>query len=157
MYGLKKEIDLRFLKDRELIQVAVGLHQISFRFDEDVAISVEGDFRYSDGQDEWIGRPEPGPSQVAARALALLGATITSFESNENGTLILTFSNGHRLTMLDSSKEYESYDISRPGENIVVLYSLYRLSYLVRICGDNVSPLACCGNRVEVARTRPFF
>ena len=42
MYGLKKEIDLRFLNDHELIQVAVGLYHISFRFDEDVAISAEG-------------------------------------------------------------------------------------------------------------------
>jgi len=103
MYGLKKEIDLRFLNDRELIQVAVGLYHISFRFDEDVAISAEGDFRYFDGQDEWVWRPEPGSSQVAARTLALLGATIKNFESNENGTLALTFSNGHRLPMLDSS------------------------------------------------------
>ena len=46
----EKEIDLRFLNDRELIQVAVGLYHISFRFDEDVAISAEGDFRYFDGQ-----------------------------------------------------------------------------------------------------------
>src|SRR5467141_3689929 len=111
MYGLKKEIDLRFLNDRELTQVAVGLYHISFRFDEDVAISAEGEFRYFDGQDEWTWRPEP--------RTALLGATITNFESNENGTLALTFSNGHRLTMLDSSKEYESYDITRPGQTII--------------------------------------
>ncbi len=56
----------------------------------------------------------------AARTLALLGATIKNFESNENGTLALTFSNGHRLTMLDPSKEYESYDITRPGQTIIV-------------------------------------
>jgi hypothetical protein len=30
------------------------------------------------------------------------------------------FSNGHRLSILDSSKEYESYDITRPGQTIVV-------------------------------------
>jgi hypothetical protein len=120
MYGLKKEIDLSFLSDGELIQVAIGLYHISFRFDEDVAISAEGDFRYFDGQDEWTWRPEPDSSQVVARTLALLGASVTSLESNENGTLALTFSNGHRLTMLDSSKEYESYDITRPGQTIVV-------------------------------------
>jgi hypothetical protein len=56
---------------------------------------------------EWIWRPEPGSSQVAARTLALLGTAIASFESNVNGTLALSFSNGHRLTMLDSSKEYQ--------------------------------------------------
>src|SRR5271154_6083289 len=120
MHGLKKDIDLSFLNGRELIQLGIGLYQTIFKFDEDVAISVEGEFRYFDGQDEWIWRPEPGSSQVAARTLALLAATITKIESNEDGTLALTFTNGHRLTMLDSSKEYESYDITRPGQTIVV-------------------------------------
>jgi|ERR1700722_484303 len=120
MYGLKKEIDLSFLTGRELGQVAIGLYHVRFGFDKDVAISIEGEFRYFDGLDEWIWRPEPDASQVAARTLALLGATITNFERNENGTLALAFSNGHRLTMLDSSKEYESYDITRPGQTIIV-------------------------------------
>jgi hypothetical protein len=120
MYGLKKEMDLSFLNGRELIQIAVGLYHISFRFDEDVAISVEGEFRYFNGQAEWIWKPEPGSAQIAARTVALLATTIETFESHENGTLTLMFSNGHRLTILDSSKEYESYDITRPGQTIVV-------------------------------------
>jgi len=120
MYGLKKEIDLSFLTGRELIQLAIGVYQVQFGFDEDVRISVESEFRYFDGQAEWIWRLEPGSSSIAARAVALLGATIESFGSNIDGTLTLAFSNQHRLTMLDSSKEYESYDITRPGQNIIV-------------------------------------
>ena len=60
------------------------------------------------------------PPSIAARAVALLGATIESFGSNIDGTLTLAFSNQHRLTILDSSKEYESYDITRPGQTIIV-------------------------------------
>jgi hypothetical protein len=120
MYGLKKGIDLSFLDGRELIQVAIGSFQVQFHFDEDVAISVEAEFRYFDGQQEWIWRQEPSSPQVAGRAAAMLGASITSFESSENGTLALTFSNGHRLTIEDSFKEYESYGITRPGHTIIV-------------------------------------
>src|SRR6266704_2806431 len=120
MYGLKKEIDLSFLNGRELIQVAIGLYPTSFRFDEDVAISVEAEFSYFNGQAEWIWKPEPGAAQIAARTVSLLGATIQTFEGQGNGTLSLVFSNGQRLTILDSSKEYESYDITRPGQTIVV-------------------------------------
>jgi Family of unknown function (DUF6188) len=120
MYGLKKEIDLSFLTGRELIQVAIGSFQVQFHFDEDVAVSVEAEFRYFDGQDERIWRQEPSSAQVAARTVAILGARVTSFETNENGTLVLTFSNGHRLTIRDSFKEYESYDITRPGQTIIV-------------------------------------
>ena len=38
MYGLRKEIDLSFLTERELIQVAIGSFQVQFHFDEDVAV-----------------------------------------------------------------------------------------------------------------------
>ena len=120
MYGLKTDIDLSFLNGRELIQLCTGLYQTIFKFDEEVAISVEVEFRYFNGHDESIWRPEPGSSALAARTASLLGTTIENFESDESGSLILTFSNGQRLTILDSSKEYQSYDITRPGETIVV-------------------------------------
>jgi hypothetical protein len=120
MYGLKKEIDLSFLVGRELIQVAIGLYQVQFHFDEDIAVSVEAEFRYFDGQNEWIWRQEPSSHQIAARTLTMVGASITGLERNENGTLALMFSNGHRLTVLDSFKEYESYDITRPDRTIIV-------------------------------------
>jgi len=120
MYGLNNEIDLSFLAGRELIQLAIGVYQIQFGFDEDVRISVESEFRYFDGQSESTWRPEPGSPLVAARAVALLGASIETFESNADGTLTLAFSNKHRLTILDSSREYESYDITRPSQTIIV-------------------------------------
>jgi hypothetical protein len=120
MYGLNKGIDLGFLAGRQVEQVAIGTYQIIFGFDDDVRISTYSQFNYFDRQEEWIWKPEPGAEQIAARTLSLLGATIQNFEGHEDGTLILTFSNGHRLTIPDSSKEYESYDITRPGQTIVV-------------------------------------
>jgi hypothetical protein len=120
MHGLKKEIDLSFLNGRELIQVAIGVYQIIFAFDEDVTISVEAEFSYFDGCSESVWKLGPGSREMAARTVALLGATIERFEGHEDGTLALTFSNGHHLIILDSSKEYESYHITRPSETIVV-------------------------------------
>jgi hypothetical protein len=120
MYGLKKEIDLSFLAGRELIQIGIGLYQVQFHFDEDVTVSVEAEFRYFDGRDEWNWRQEPSSHQIAARMVAMLGASITNLERNENGTLALMFSNGHSLTILDPFKEYESYAITRPGQTIIV-------------------------------------
>jgi hypothetical protein len=114
-YGLKKEIDLSFLTGRELIQVAIGSFHVQLRFDEDVAVPVEAEFRYFDGQQEWVWQQEPSSPQIGARTVAMLGASIISVETNENGTLALTFSNGHRLTILDSFKEYESYELADPA------------------------------------------
>jgi len=118
MYGLQKGIDLTFLNNRELIQVAVGFYNIIFRFDEDVAITVEAEFTYFDGRSETVWKP--GASHIAASTVELLESSIVSVEGFENGTLALKFANGQRLTILDSSKEYESYDITRPGVTIVV-------------------------------------
>jgi hypothetical protein len=120
MYGLSKDLDLNFLNGREVVQVDIGVYQIQFAFDEDVIIYVESQFNYFDGQEEWIWKPEPGAAQIAARTVSLLSATIQNFDRQGNGTLILTFSNGGRLTILDSSPECESYQITRPGQTIVV-------------------------------------
>jgi hypothetical protein len=120
MHGLKKEIDLSFLTGRELTQIAIGRFQVQFHFDENVAVSVEAEFRYFDGEQEWTWRQEPSSTHIAGRTVGMLGASITSFQSSEDGTLVLTFSNRHRLTVLDSSKQYESYDITRPGQTIIV-------------------------------------
>lgn len=120
MHGLSKNIDLTFLNGRLVEQVAIGVYQIIFGFDEDVRIATYMQFSYFDGHGEWIWKPEPGGVQVAARTVALLGATVEIFKAEENGTLTLAFSNGHRLTIPDSSQEFESYDITRPGETIIV-------------------------------------
>lgn len=120
MYGLKRDIDLSFLHGLELIQVCISPYQIIFAFNGDVTISVEGHFSYFDGRGESTWKPELNSPHIAARTVALLGATITVLGGDENGTLFLKFSNGHRLTISDSSKEYESYQITKPGGTIVV-------------------------------------
>ena len=85
---------MSFLTGRELIRVAIGSFQVQFHFDEDVAVSVEAEFCYFDGQDEWIWQQEPSLPQIEALTVAMLGASITSFETNENGMLALTFQMG---------------------------------------------------------------
>jgi Family of unknown function (DUF6188) len=81
---------------------------------------VEAEFRYFDGEQEWTWRQKPSSTHIAARPVGLLGTSITSFQSSEDGTLFLTFSNRHRLKVMDSFREYESYDITRPGQTIIV-------------------------------------
>ena len=41
MYGLDPAIGVSFIEGRELIQIAVGRHQVRFAFDKNVTISVE--------------------------------------------------------------------------------------------------------------------
>jgi uncharacterized protein DUF6188 len=120
MYGREKGVDLVFPSGREIEMVSIGAYRTNFCFDQDVVISVYSLFAYFDGDIEWAWTPEPGAEQVAGRTVALLGIKIESFQWFEDGTLKLSFSKGQRLTILDSSKEYESYDITRPGQTIIV-------------------------------------
>ena len=120
MYGLKRDLDLNFLKGLELTQILVSLFSVRFGFDKDVTINVTGEFRYFDGQAEWVWNPEPGKSDTASRTLDLLDRTVENLEWHEDGTLRLSFANGHRLTMLDNSREHESYEITWPGQKIIV-------------------------------------
>jgi hypothetical protein len=83
----KKSIDLGFLRGREVGQVAIGMYQVIFGFSEDVTIAVEGEFGYSRGREKYTWKPEPGAAHIAACTVALLGATITSFEGHEDGML----------------------------------------------------------------------
>lgn len=117
MNGLDTSIDLSFLCGREVIQVAVGIFQVVFAFDEQVSISVESEFRFG-FPDHCVWRT--GEAQAAAPALRLLGARVEQVRSQGDGTLDLSFSNGDCLTILDSNKEFESYTIIRPGQTIVV-------------------------------------
>jgi cytoskeletal protein RodZ len=118
MYGLKEGIDLSFLTGRVLIQVAVGLYQVIFAFDEHVTISVEGSYQLhnEDGTSIW----SPGATSTAAPALSLLGATVTNARGESNGTLTITFSGKESLVIMDSSEKFESYQITKPGTTIVV-------------------------------------
>ena len=118
MYGLKEETDVSFLKGRELIQVAVGCYQIIFAFDEETTISVESGYELhaNEGTTVWT----PGKVHTAASALDLLGRTITEVRGEVSGTLTITFSGGDLLVISDSSKHYESYQITKPGCTIVV-------------------------------------
>src|SRR5207302_10774915 len=104
MYGLSKDLDLNFLNGREVVQVAIGVYQIQFGFDDDVIIYVESEFNYFDGQEEWIWKPESGVAQIVARMVSLLSSTIRYFDRQENGMLILTCSIGELLTILVSGR-----------------------------------------------------
>jgi hypothetical protein len=118
MNGLAKNVDLSFLVGRELIQIAIGIHQVIFSFDEQVTISIEGEFslKTNEGLTTWT----PGAPRAACPAIDLLGTSIDSVDAREDGTLQLFLSDGSRLTILDANKEFESYQICRPGMTIVV-------------------------------------
>ena len=120
MYELKEDVDLSFLSGCELVQVCIGRYQLTFNFNKNVSISIESEFRYLDNQNEWKWQPEDPGNLVASRTVALLGAKVERVERGPSNSLHLFFSNGPQLLILAPSQEFECYQISRPGQTIVI-------------------------------------
>jgi hypothetical protein len=117
LWPLKAETDLSFLIGRELIQVVIGSYQVQFRFDDDVAVSVEDNFAYlrPEKKDSW----KPGEHNVAGLTVGLLGSVVKDVRAN-GSEVEFTFSNGHRLRLDAEPSAYESYTITHRGGVIVV-------------------------------------
>ena len=112
MHGLPACTDLSFLDGRTLLQVCVGLYQVILKFDEDVSISIEGKFKVVQaGKTQRKNKALPLSASVLLR---LVGQTIKRVEGEPSGTLFLDFGDGNTLIILDSNREFESYQVVHP-------------------------------------------
>ena len=108
MYQLPANVDLGFLHNLELIQVCVGRSQVILRFEDDANISLECPFDLN------------GKRAGASELLELISLRITAANAIQPSRVTLTFSNGWTLAFEDVHQEFESYQISGPGELIIV-------------------------------------
>jgi hypothetical protein len=118
MYGLPKNIDLRFLIGKELLSISVAPNEVILRFDDYLTINITSECDYQPSVGEIL-RIENYPAS-ASLICRLLCSTITEVKGDEDGTLSVKFSNGDMLTICDDSKQYESYQIKHGDKLIVV-------------------------------------
>ena len=112
MYGLPKNIDLTFLIGKEVIQVSIGFNDLILHFSEEVIITITSECSYMDDKKKLITFDMyPESASLVCR---LLGCVTDKVQSEENGTLILGFSNGCTFKIHDDSNNYESYQIKHP-------------------------------------------
>jgi hypothetical protein len=118
MYGLPKDINLSFLRNRELIQICFGAYQVQFNFDKIVRIYVHNAFSYVNA----TGSVSEMKSAASAAVLVdkLIGKTVTEVNPSEDGTLQITFNSGEMLTFYDDNRAYECYEILNDGKTIPV-------------------------------------
>ena len=119
MYGLDKATDLTFLIGRSLTQICIGLFQLILNMDNELSISVEGDFEYiAPGSGKAMRCCEfPGS---ACPLVELLGKKIIGVDVTSESTLVLVFEDGSHLRLLDSNLDAESYQITGLNKDIVV-------------------------------------
>lgn len=116
MFGLPEDFDGSFMVGRSLLQVCIGRHEVILKFDGNVEITIESEFRVTGrGQDRVFDLPPEG----GAASLIFLQGIVSEVHGDRSGTLTLTFAEG-RLELYDTSTHYESYQIRR-GDQIYVV------------------------------------
>ncbi len=119
MYGIPDDIDWSFLVGKELLQACIGLHQMQLRFDDDILLSIEGDFDHFRGEGTSLAGVRELP-QKAATLLSLLGLKVATVRRRGRKTLALEFSSGETLWIHDSNESCESFQVIARGKEIIV-------------------------------------
>jgi len=122
MHGVPSNLPLQQFVSVQLSQIALGLHQIQFRFEGSRSIHVEGKWQIQDSSgaivDESIDDDALPSTRQQYRVHVILGSDVTSFRIDAPDSFTLTFSSGHTLTIYDSSPAYESFSIHPDGIHI---------------------------------------
>lgn len=120
MYGLEKSVKLDFLHGRELIQVAIGSHQVILIFDLDATVTIEGLCELSAGRDSALKIHAETPEETS-QLTQLLNCKISNAINNGDGSITLEFTKGLTLRLIDSNKNFESYQINAPSAESVIV------------------------------------
>ena len=92
---------------------------MNFHFDEGLHFTIESGYIYEVPELGSVGQVCEIPVR-SSNTMQLLGVAIVDGSANSDGTLIVIFENGHKLTFLDPNKQYESYRIDYYDLTIIV-------------------------------------
>ncbi len=119
MREIPQDIDLSFLEQKELMQVAVGLHQTILHFTDQVSILIEGTCRYRDQTGREI---DCRDSKTSAMILVpLLGHVLTQVAKKDKKGLKLFFDEGQVIELDSDSEQFESYQIKRGDQWVLIV------------------------------------
>ncbi len=118
MYELDPNLDLSFLIDSTLIQVAVGRWQIILHFDKALSITVEHSLCVV--SDNYVQSWIPGEPEAAVCILPLLGKATSYFERLGKSGLRLGFGESVHLDISGDRQAFEAYTISSPVGTVFV-------------------------------------
>ena len=117
MHRIAENTNLSALRGKLVEQICIGIHQAIVRLEDNLYVAIEGDFLF--------GKEATPERQVdyrsAANAFAnLLEDRIADAEVIRDDAVVFNFSSGARLTVFDSSDQYESFQIKLPDRLVVV-------------------------------------
>lgn len=123
MYGLPPGFNALRLIGCKLEQVSFSVNTVHFSFSNDVSndVSVTTESCYTHSAPGDAGNAVLTRVPVReSRLMQLLGESIESAGASTDGTLTLTFTNGHRLVFHDDTPQYEAYRIRIGNDEFIV-------------------------------------
>ena len=117
MHGVPANLDLTAFHGAPLEQIALGEHQIQFRFGAErrTEIGVEGHWELRGPDGALLDQQMETREREVYRIHVLLSRTVTDSHVNAPRSFALTFDSGHVLRVFDDSTHYESFSI-QPGD-----------------------------------------
>ncbi len=119
MYGLPEDFDTSFLLGKRLELICFSENTANFHFDGGLRFTIESAYAHQSSEPGAVDQLNEVPV-LSSTIMQLLGSSIVDGAGTKDGTLILTFENGHKLKFFDTSREYESYVIDFNGTTIIV-------------------------------------
>lgn len=123
MYGITDASDLSFLLHTQLLQVCYGQFQLALQFTETITIAIEGDYAIRVKTSAGLvtarfSAQQPYPDSI--NCIRLLGDVVAAVEIVNHRTLLIRFASGATLTLYDSNKDLESFQIVSQDHHIIV-------------------------------------
>lgn len=117
MYKLSNKSDVDFLRQKQLRTICFAEYSLYLHFDDEVVITVEGQFQHRAGRAKKQNYSFPIDTSCLMR---LLGTSVQRVEVKNEEDLLLEFSNGDLLLLEGQNGPYEAYQIRHGGGLIVV-------------------------------------
>jgi hypothetical protein len=103
---------------KEIVQVAIGRFSVELVFDGQLRLSCQCQIELRSTECAYEIRSDQ-PDETS-RLVLLLGKKIIDARSSQEGSLLLTFSDGSSLTVENSNDNYESYVVWDKGDFVAV-------------------------------------
>jgi hypothetical protein len=116
MYGVPKDLPLERLVGQEFNFIGLGCHQIQFHISGLVAIHVQGGWELWDHFGSLVDGQQEHEERDAYRLHCVIDEPIIRFQLDAPESFTLLFDSGHRLTIYDDSKNYESFSVHFANE-----------------------------------------
>ena len=120
MYGFNDPELLSWPVGREIIQVAVGQHEVNFNFHPAGNIMVGGPWELLDPAGNVIDRSMEHADRKGFKLHVLIGPVVTGVTVESAKRMTITFANGYMLRLADEDPRYEAV-VMTPGDRPIIV------------------------------------